>query len=148
MISFISESAKGSDSEDDFLRQKSKPKAASDSDSDSDGGSQKRTKCFSPIRSDILLLLFMSKWIFPPPVYVAMKAAADDLFGEADDISSDSDAEKPPTPGQPLVSISTLDCKTFLFSELDSYHLFYAWYLCEGRRGRDGGRASRGGTCP
>uniref|UniRef100_A0A8C4IJ50 RNA polymerase-associated protein LEO1 n=1 Tax=Dicentrarchus labrax TaxID=13489 RepID=A0A8C4IJ50_DICLA len=29
-------------------------------------------------------------------------AAADDLFGEADDISSDSDAEKPPTPGQPL----------------------------------------------
>lgn len=31
-------------------------------------------------------------------------AAADDLFGEADDISSDSDAEKPPTPGQPLVS--------------------------------------------
>uniref|UniRef100_A0A8C9WHB6 RNA polymerase-associated protein LEO1 n=1 Tax=Scleropages formosus TaxID=113540 RepID=A0A8C9WHB6_SCLFO len=26
----------------------------------------------------------------------------DDLFGEADDISSDSDAEKPPTPGQPL----------------------------------------------
>lgn len=33
------------------------------------------------------------------------KAAADDLFGEADDISSDSDAEKPPTPGQPLVSV-------------------------------------------
>lgn len=32
-------------------------------------------------------------------------AAADDLFGEADDISSDSDAEKPPTPGQPLVSV-------------------------------------------
>lgn len=31
---------------------------------------------------------------------------ADDLFGEADDISSDSDAEKPPTPGQPLVSLS------------------------------------------
>uniref|UniRef100_A0A673WJA0 RNA polymerase-associated protein LEO1 n=1 Tax=Salmo trutta TaxID=8032 RepID=A0A673WJA0_SALTR len=30
------------------------------------------------------------------------KPAADDLFGEADDISSDSDAEKPPTPGQPL----------------------------------------------
>lgn len=35
-------------------------------------------------------------------------AAADDLFGEADDISSDSDAEKPPTPGQPLVSVCTL----------------------------------------
>uniref|UniRef100_A0A8C6WQV0 RNA polymerase-associated protein LEO1 n=1 Tax=Neogobius melanostomus TaxID=47308 RepID=A0A8C6WQV0_9GOBI len=32
----------------------------------------------------------------------AKKAAADDLFGEADDISSDSDAEKPPTPGQPM----------------------------------------------
>lgn len=32
------------------------------------------------------------------------KPAADDLFGEADDISSDSDADKPPTPGQPLVS--------------------------------------------
>uniref|UniRef100_A0A3Q1ISE8 RNA polymerase-associated protein LEO1 n=1 Tax=Anabas testudineus TaxID=64144 RepID=A0A3Q1ISE8_ANATE len=32
----------------------------------------------------------------------ANKAAADDLFGEADDISSDSDAEKPLTPGQPL----------------------------------------------
>uniref|UniRef100_A0A8C2FTP8 RNA polymerase-associated protein LEO1 n=1 Tax=Cyprinus carpio TaxID=7962 RepID=A0A8C2FTP8_CYPCA len=28
--------------------------------------------------------------------------AANDLFGEADDISSDSDAEKPPTPGQPM----------------------------------------------
>lgn len=35
-------------------------------------------------------------------------AAADDLFGEADDISSDSDAEKPPTPGQPLVSVCSL----------------------------------------
>uniref|UniRef100_A0A9J8AWG6 RNA polymerase-associated protein LEO1 n=1 Tax=Cyprinus carpio carpio TaxID=630221 RepID=A0A9J8AWG6_CYPCA len=30
------------------------------------------------------------------------KPAANDLFGEADDISSDSDAEKPPTPGQPM----------------------------------------------
>ncbi|CAF99832.1 unnamed protein product, partial [Tetraodon nigroviridis] len=68
-----SESAKGSDSEDDFLRQKSKIKVATDSDSDSDIGTKK-----------------------------AKAAAADDLFGEADDISSDSDAEKPPTPGQPL----------------------------------------------
>ncbi|CAL8404012.1 unnamed protein product [Boreogadus saida] len=32
----------------------------------------------------------------------AKKPAADDLFGEADDISSDSDADKPPTPGQPM----------------------------------------------
>uniref|UniRef100_I3IUD8 RNA polymerase-associated protein LEO1 n=1 Tax=Oreochromis niloticus TaxID=8128 RepID=I3IUD8_ORENI len=67
-----SESPKGSDSEDDFLGRKHKAKAASDSDSDSDA--ETKTK----------------------------KTAADDLFGEADDISSDSDAEKPPTPGQPL----------------------------------------------
>ncbi|XP_004543521.1 RNA polymerase-associated protein LEO1 [Maylandia zebra] len=67
-----SESAKGSDSEDDFIGRKPKAKAASDSDSDSDAETKPK------------------------------KAAADDLFGEADDISSDSDAEKPPTPGQPL----------------------------------------------
>lgn len=36
-------------------------------------------------------------------VCVGKKPAANDLFGEADDISSDSDAEKPPTPGQPMV---------------------------------------------
>lgn len=36
-------------------------------------------------------------------LFTVKKTAADDLFGEADDISSDSDAEKPPTPGQPLV---------------------------------------------
>ncbi|KAG7218266.1 hypothetical protein INR49_020493 [Caranx melampygus] len=65
-------SAKGSDSEDEFIRQK-KAKATSDSDSDSDIGTKK-----------------------------VKKTAADDLFGEADDISSDSDAEKPLTPGQPL----------------------------------------------
>lgn len=40
MFSF-SESTKGSDSEDDFLRQKSKTKVASDSDSDSDIGAKK-----------------------------------------------------------------------------------------------------------
>ncbi|XP_013882113.1 RNA polymerase-associated protein LEO1 [Austrofundulus limnaeus] len=68
-----SDSAKGSDSEDEFIRQKTKPKAASDSDSDSDAETKKPNT-----------------------------TAADDLFGEADDISSDSDAEKPPTPGQPL----------------------------------------------
>ncbi|GAA6089286.1 RNA polymerase-associated protein LEO1, partial [Tachysurus ichikawai] len=70
-------SAKGSDSEDDFVglkkKKKKKKKAASDSDSDSDVGGQR-----------------------------GKKTAADDLFGEADDISSDSDNEKPPTPGQPL----------------------------------------------
>uniref|UniRef100_A0A3P8QEQ6 RNA polymerase-associated protein LEO1 n=1 Tax=Astatotilapia calliptera TaxID=8154 RepID=A0A3P8QEQ6_ASTCA len=75
-----SESAKGSDSEDDFIGRKPKAKAASDSDSDSDA----ETKRNYPYSS------------------AAKKAAADDLFGEADDISSDSDAEKPPTPGQPL----------------------------------------------
>ncbi|XP_067245912.1 RNA polymerase-associated protein LEO1 [Chanodichthys erythropterus] len=68
-----SESIKGSDSEDDFTRKKKK-KMASDSDSDSDRDSQRGGK----------------------------KPAANDLFGEADDISSDSDAEKPLTPGQPM----------------------------------------------
>ncbi|KAK7151577.1 hypothetical protein R3I94_008036 [Phoxinus phoxinus] len=67
-----SESIKGSDSEDDFTRKKKK-KIASDSDSDSDRDSQR-----------------------------GKKPAANDLFGEADDISSDSDAEKPLTPGQPM----------------------------------------------
>lgn len=38
------ESAKGSDSEDDFLRQKSKTKVATDSDSDSDIGTKKGEK--------------------------------------------------------------------------------------------------------
>lgn len=38
------ESAKGSDSEDDFLRQKTKIKIASDSDSDSDIGTKKGEK--------------------------------------------------------------------------------------------------------
>ncbi|KAF4071834.1 hypothetical protein AMELA_G00267420 [Ameiurus melas] len=68
-------SAKGSDSEDDFVgrKKKKKKRAASDSDSDSDMGTEKDNK-----------------------------NVADDLFGEADDISSDSDNEKPPTPGQPL----------------------------------------------
>lgn len=43
-VCFFSESAKGSDSEDDFLRQKTKSKVASDSDSDSDIGRKKRKK--------------------------------------------------------------------------------------------------------
>ena len=42
-----------------------------------------------------------------PCFSLEIKPAADDLFGEADDISSDSDAEKPPTPGQPLVSVTS-----------------------------------------
>lgn len=41
---FVSESAKGSDSEDDFIRQKTKKKPASDSDSDSDVGAKKGKK--------------------------------------------------------------------------------------------------------
>lgn len=41
---YVSESAKGSDSEDDFLRQKTKAKATSDSDSDSDIGTKKSKK--------------------------------------------------------------------------------------------------------
>lgn len=40
----FSESVKGSDSEDDFLRQKTKAKATSDSDSDSDIGTKKSKK--------------------------------------------------------------------------------------------------------
>ncbi|KAK1147497.1 hypothetical protein AOXY_G35515 [Acipenser oxyrinchus oxyrinchus] len=75
-----SESPKGSDSEDDFVRQKHKKTVASDSDSDSDVGGHKESK-----------------------------PAADDLFGEADDISSDSDTEKPTTPGQPLDNEDGMD---------------------------------------
>lgn len=55
--------------------------------------------------------------------HTAKKTAADDLFGEADDISSESDAEKPPTPGQPLVSICiftklSIQLRFFPFKEL------------------------------
>ena len=54
------ESAKGSDSEDDFLRQKAKKKAASDSDSDSDVGARKCKKnliILHQINSTQLILL-------------------------------------------------------------------------------------------
>ncbi|XP_056622825.1 RNA polymerase-associated protein LEO1 [Triplophysa dalaica] len=61
------------------ITRRKKKKAASDSDSDSDSGSHSK------------------------------KTAANDLFGEADDISSDSDAEKPPTPGQPLDAEDGMD---------------------------------------
>uniref|UniRef100_A0A671R5I4 RNA polymerase-associated protein LEO1 n=1 Tax=Sinocyclocheilus anshuiensis TaxID=1608454 RepID=A0A671R5I4_9TELE len=80
-----SESVKGSDSEEEFTRKKKK-KIASDSDSDSDP----ETSGDSSVK-----LLFVC-------VCIGKKPAANDLFGEADDISSDSDAEKPPTPGQPM----------------------------------------------
>uniref|UniRef100_A0A4W3KHY2 RNA polymerase-associated protein LEO1 n=1 Tax=Callorhinchus milii TaxID=7868 RepID=A0A4W3KHY2_CALMI len=63
-------SARGSDSEDEIVRQKSKKLIESDSDSDGD-------------------------------VKDKDKIEGDDLFGGADDISSDSEGEKPPTPGQP-----------------------------------------------
>ncbi|XP_006001971.1 RNA polymerase-associated protein LEO1 [Latimeria chalumnae] len=66
-----SESARGSDSEEEFIRQKHKKVIASESDSESDAGRPKGSK------------------------------TEDNLFGDADDISSDSDGEKPPTPGQP-----------------------------------------------
>uniref|UniRef100_H3A3W0 RNA polymerase-associated protein LEO1 n=1 Tax=Latimeria chalumnae TaxID=7897 RepID=H3A3W0_LATCH len=64
-------SARGSDSEEEFIRQKHKKVIASESDSESDAGRPKGSK------------------------------TEDNLFGDADDISSDSDGEKPPTPGQP-----------------------------------------------
>ncbi|XP_075064103.1 RNA polymerase-associated protein LEO1 isoform X3 [Mixophyes fleayi] len=66
-------SAKGSDSEEEIVRHRHKKKIASDSEMDSDGEAPK----------------------------VGKRDAAD-LFGDADDISSGSDGEKPPTPGQPL----------------------------------------------
>lgn len=53
---------------------------------------------------NLIIALAYLKVALPSDCSIA-KAAADDLFGEADDISSDSDAEKPPTPGQPLVSV-------------------------------------------
>ncbi|KAG9489355.1 hypothetical protein GDO78_005379 [Eleutherodactylus coqui] len=68
-------SAKGSDSEEEIVRQRPrKKKRQSDSELDSDGETTKDGK-----------------------------KGASDLFGDADDISSDSDGgEKPPTPGQPM----------------------------------------------
>lgn len=110
-VFYFSESAKGSDSEDDFLRQKTKAKAASDSDSDSDIGGKKGKRPSGQkyiFELKLAFLLHSCSLKFKVPLLYCPtenKSAADDLFGEADDISSDSDAEKPPTPGQPLVSI-------------------------------------------
>ncbi|NWT94970.1 LEO1 protein, partial [Urocynchramus pylzowi] len=68
-----SESARGSDSEDEVLPMKRKKPIASDSEAESDTEGQKE-------HADVM-----------------------DLFGGADDISSGSDGEdKPPTPGQPI----------------------------------------------
>ncbi|XP_018431547.1 PREDICTED: RNA polymerase-associated protein LEO1 isoform X2 [Nanorana parkeri] len=69
-----SESGKGSDSEEEIGRQRHKKAIASDSDEDSDAENGK-------------------------DIY---KKHSADLFGDADDISSSSDGEKPPTPGQPM----------------------------------------------
>uniref|UniRef100_A0AAZ3RG44 RNA polymerase-associated protein LEO1 n=1 Tax=Oncorhynchus tshawytscha TaxID=74940 RepID=A0AAZ3RG44_ONCTS len=140
-----SESAKGSDSEDDFVGRKNK-KMASASDSDSDVGAKKEMAAASGSDSDSDVgakkkmavsgsdsdsdvgakkkmavsgsdsdsdvgakkKMAVSGSDSDSDVGAKKKGkgkkpAADDLFGEADDISSDSDAEKPPTPGQPLV---------------------------------------------
>lgn len=109
----FSESAKGSDSEDDFIRQKTKAKAASDSDSDSDIGTKKSKKLSEQINiftANVAVLFHRSIHISNHYRSTAKKTAADDLFGEADDISSDSDAEKPLTPGQPLVCVCVSSC--------------------------------------
>uniref|UniRef100_A0A671R5F7 RNA polymerase-associated protein LEO1 n=1 Tax=Sinocyclocheilus anshuiensis TaxID=1608454 RepID=A0A671R5F7_9TELE len=67
--------------------------------SDDEGERQKSDACYDETHcqthSSSVKLLFVC-------VCIGKKPAANDLFGEADDISSDSDAEKPPTPGQPM----------------------------------------------
>ncbi len=55
-------------------------------------------------------------------VRVGKKPAANDLFGEADDISSDSDAEKPLTPGQPMVRYLHTRSQNFNFLKAVSIH--------------------------
>lgn len=65
---FFSESAKGSDSEDDFLRQKSKAKAASDSDSDSDIGRKKRKIRMLLLQAEPYW--FMVASLFTPELYL------------------------------------------------------------------------------
>uniref|UniRef100_A0A8C1VX97 RNA polymerase-associated protein LEO1 n=1 Tax=Cyprinus carpio TaxID=7962 RepID=A0A8C1VX97_CYPCA len=75
-------------SDDEGERQKSESMKGSDSEEDFTRKKKKKIASDSDSDSD---LDAQSK-----------KPAANDLFGEADDISSDSDAEKPPTPGQPM----------------------------------------------
>ncbi|XP_059420719.1 RNA polymerase-associated protein LEO1-like [Carassius carassius] len=69
-------------------RQKSESMKGSDSEEEFTRKKKKRIASDSDSDSD--------------PETSGKKPAANDLFGEADDISSDSDAEKPPTPGQPM----------------------------------------------
>ncbi len=61
-------------------------------------------------------------------VCVGKKPAANDLFGEADDISSDSDAEKPLTPGQPMVRYLHTQPQNFYFLKAAPSHLFYLFW--------------------
>ncbi|KAA0714560.1 RNA polymerase-associated protein LEO1 [Triplophysa tibetana] len=109
-----SESVKGSDSEEEITRRKKK-KAASDSDSDSDSGTHITSLSSPPailssgFLQDACTITVVLEVKRVSSVCVGKKTAANDLFGEADDISSDSDAEKPPTPGQPLDAEDGMD---------------------------------------
>ncbi|KAI2653979.1 RNA polymerase-associated protein LEO1 [Labeo rohita] len=75
-------------SDDEGERQKSESLKGSDSEEEFTRRKKKKIASDSDSDSD--------------PEAQGKKPAANDLFGEADDISSDSDAEKPPTPGQPM----------------------------------------------
>uniref|UniRef100_A0A671R5R1 RNA polymerase-associated protein LEO1 n=2 Tax=Sinocyclocheilus anshuiensis TaxID=1608454 RepID=A0A671R5R1_9TELE len=75
-------------SDDEGERQKSESVKGSDSEEEFTRKKKKKIASDSDSDSD--------------PETSGKKPAANDLFGEADDISSDSDAEKPPTPGQPM----------------------------------------------
>uniref|UniRef100_A0A672MQP0 RNA polymerase-associated protein LEO1 n=1 Tax=Sinocyclocheilus grahami TaxID=75366 RepID=A0A672MQP0_SINGR len=74
---------------DEGERQKSESMKGSDSEEEFTRKKKKKIASYSDSDSD--------------PDSQSKKPAANDLFGEADDISSDSDAEKPLTPGQPMV---------------------------------------------
>ncbi|XP_016416781.1 RNA polymerase-associated protein LEO1 [Sinocyclocheilus rhinocerous] len=75
-------------SDDEGERQKSESLKGSDSEEEFTRKKKKKIASYSDSDSD--------------PDSQSKKPAANDLFGEADDISSDSDAEKPLTPGQPM----------------------------------------------
>uniref|UniRef100_A0A671SHT6 RNA polymerase-associated protein LEO1 n=1 Tax=Sinocyclocheilus anshuiensis TaxID=1608454 RepID=A0A671SHT6_9TELE len=75
-------------SDDEGERQKSESMKGSDSEEEFTRKKKKKIASYSDSDSD--------------PDSQSKKPAANDLFGEADDISSDSDAEKPLTPGQPM----------------------------------------------
>uniref|UniRef100_A0A4W5QYA5 RNA polymerase-associated protein LEO1 n=1 Tax=Hucho hucho TaxID=62062 RepID=A0A4W5QYA5_9TELE len=89
--------AKSDQSEDE--EEKKRHQSDDERDNSDEDGAEHRSRKKSGIEESVLwvrthLSLSLSS--------SGKKPAADDLFGEADDISSDSDAEKPPTPGQPL----------------------------------------------